>query len=252
MTGVYILKGMSVQVDKLTLTVDEEGNARPTLSLKVSYDACVAWGKIALKHREAALQALQLRETAWSPESPHTEEEKASTLENEFSDSTQAIVATAFCVDAFYDHVSRHVEISRQTRDSWKKQGTARFAQVAETFRIAFKMTNSETKQWRNYLKILYKLRDASVHPSNQPLTPYIHPQLNISTDWRLIAFRGDVADLITCNCWGMLWQFCGKESYKSFGITNFVKQFKPKLADLFPNGPPEPHSTEAHFTFPR
>lgn len=216
----------------------------------MSYDACIPWAKSALQHRKNSLDALHERIAAWKTDVVD-EVSRARTLESEFSHSTQAIVSSAICLDAFYDHIARYAPIDSSTRASWRTKKVARYSQVAETLRSTFNLKQNEFGLVRDYPKLVYKLRDAAVHPSNKPTPALPHPDLGISTDWRLVAFRGDVADGLVCSCLGLLWDLSHGSKYRNKELEPFIAGFRARLHELIPDGKPVPVYETVEVSFP-
>ncbi|QTG12578.1 hypothetical protein G6M86_04660 [Agrobacterium tumefaciens] len=247
--GIFIIRGMTVSVADFSTSLDEHGLPQNHLELHVGYDACVPWARIALNQRDEALTAMTERTHAW--ESDVDEFLKAETMEKEFQHASQAIVASAICMDAFYDHVARHAPITSSIRNLWRQKKTARYIQIAETLRATFRIKQNEFKALRDFLKILFKLRDAAVHPSNTPKAPVIYPGLSISTDWRLTAFRGDVSDPLICSCIGLIWDLTRGADFRTIELTNFMNGLRSRWDGLLPEGRPVPNYPTATFTLP-
>lgn len=245
--GVYIIRGMTVSIPTLSFTCDEKGTLSGNIEIHVAYDACVPWAQIALDQRSEALIAMSERTRAW--ENDETDAVKAEAMRKEFQHASQAIVASAICMDAFYDHVARHAPIPSTTRHSWREKKVARYSQIAETLRATFRMKQSDFVTLRHFLKALFKLRDAAVHPSNLPKAPVAYPNLPIATDWRLAAFRGDVSDLLTCNCVGFLWDLSRSAKYRTKELTNLMEGFRSRWDELLPDGRPVAQYPNVTFT---
>jgi len=235
---VFIIKGMSISVSNLTISLD--GTQPSSLSLELSFDSCEAWARIALAHQAAALAAGAHRAQVWSD---HTSSEdlKAEALMQEFSACMQAVVSSAICIDALYDHVVQYAPVSRDVRSAWKNKKTARYKQVCETIRSAFRLNGEQTAVTKSFLKILYGLRDSSVHPTSKPHPPMSHPDLGIASDWRLGSFRSDVADFMVATALGMIWDLAHLGRYRSPELGKFMEAFRVRLEELMPGGRPVP-----------
>lgn len=248
MTGIYITKGMSVGISKFELRMDESGKLDHQLELSVSYDACIAWARIAVGHQKLAADLMERRRSEWA-KVPVDEIARGSALEDEFQASMQTIVASAICVDALYDHMVPHASIPPETRMIWAKEGMARYKQVAEIFRTAFNLQGETFQSIRNFLKILYSLRDSAVHPSSKPHQPTQHPELHVAMDWRLASFRGDTADLIACNTLAIIWDLCHQREYRSKILAEFVANFAKRFEELLPDGRPVSQNAEVNIS---
>lgn len=252
MDGIFVIKGMSLIMEEFTISLNRKTGEVTSDGPKVlvSYDACIAWARIALSHREEALRRMEDRRQVWASKSP-TEQAKAETLQLEFAASMQAVVAAVTCVDALYDHLVPFAPIPQSTRDAWREKGTPRSVQVAETIRATFKVPQDTGKQIADNLKTMYRLRDAAAHPSSAPRQPHKHPELDIGTDWRLTTFRGDVADLFVCAALGWVWDVYQGTSYRTHELEEFMGRFRERVDELLPGGRPERKFKTVNFHIP-
>ncbi|MFG1303832.1 hypothetical protein V5F34_06795 [Xanthobacter autotrophicus] len=238
MTGIFLVEGMSLNISKLTLTIDEKGNISGNMDMGVGYDACIAWAEIALRQREEALRRMHERQSIWKrPEEPGNEHGRV--LAAEFGSSVQSIVSAAICIDALYDHLIRYTPIDQDIRRPWIKNRTARYIQISEAIRLSFDTKKNESESIRNNLKAIFKLRDAAVHPSGKSIPPHRHPDIDIATDWQFSAFRGDVADNSVCFAVRLIWDITRGTKYKSESLGQFISGLKKRIEKLLPNGPP-------------
>lgn len=251
MSGIFIIEGMSLRVLKLRIGVDEAGKAfvETPPEIAVAYDACVAWAKIALAHRDRAKDAMVKRRSVWASYS--SADEKGVVLEEEFSATMQALVAAATCIDAFYDQIAPYSPTPPAIKSAWVRNKTARHKQISETIRATFRIRADEMKKASEMVRALYLLRDASVHPSSTPRLPYKHPELDIATDWRLTTFRGDVADMLVCTALGMLFDISRGTKFRSEPLTHFVRDLRSKIDRLLPGGKPTPEVPTVTFDIP-
>ncbi len=187
--GVFISRGMSIQIPVGGLKISLGGDTEPdmSLTLHVSLDIHPYWLEIALSHLERASAAHEEVLTSWKNED---QQQKGRSLEADFVESLQSIMASAIAVDAFYAVVKRHTTIPPKTLTAWKTQRTARYRQIAEVFRRAFLVGPQSAAQMRSHLKELFKWRDWSVHPSSRFDQPLWYPELNVATEWRFVAFN--------------------------------------------------------------
>lgn len=250
MNGIYVTKGMKLSLSQLSISIDEAGNPSitgPTVSL--AYDACIAWAKIALDHRAAARENKAVRMSAWA--AGDDEEAKSSGLEAEFASSMQAIVAAATCIEALYDQIAPYCPVSAETKEAWRKKGTARPAQVAESIRCTFNLSQAEFAKAKDRLEKLYMLRDTSVHPPSAVQPPQVHPDLNLATDWRFVTFRSDVADVVVCSVINTLFDITERPNFRSKGLASFVGDLRQKLEGILPDGRPKSHLETVTFPLP-
>jgi hypothetical protein len=251
MGGIFIIEGMRLSLSNLSLRLDDNGQLQcdgPLVS--VSYDACVAWAKIAIAQRDAAINRMATRRSVWAS-AQASEDDKAHALSDEFATTMQAIVAAATCIDGFYDQIAPFSPVSKETKAAWLKNRTARAVQIAETLRSTFRIKPHEMTPARQSLRALYMLRDASVHPSSNPQAPHQHPELDIATDWRLTTFRGDVADFFVCSAVGMLFDISRGTKFHSEELAKFIDELRKKMDKLLPNGRLAPLSSNITFNLP-
>ncbi len=250
MSGFFITKRMKVGISNVHIDLEEaSGENSSSFTLNLAYDACLAWAEIAQKHMEEALAAMSVRRDAWSKN--HSPADRAEALVNEFQSSMQAVVAAATCIDALYDHVSRHAPVSPSIRKAWVKNGTARYSQVAETLRFGFHIQQKYMRSFTENLKATYTLRDYSVHPTSAVLPAYPHPELDVVTEWKFTVFRGDVAESITAGVLGVLWETTRARSYRTPELKAYMTGIRGAVDEILPNGKPTTRNENVSFTLP-
>jgi hypothetical protein len=92
-------------------------------------------------------------------------------------------------------------------KDAWRKNRTARHAQISEVLRLAFDIGPESFDQLRTGIKEIIRFRDLAVHPSSKPKTPILHPALNAHVEWRFVAFSSDNAQKATSLSLGIIGQ---------------------------------------------
>lgn len=248
MTGPFIVKGMGISIADFSVSVNEDGSLSGSLSLNLRYDACIAWLKIALEHRNQALEGKKHRISAWATDD---DEEKGRTLEAEFQASLQAIVAAASAVDAFYAQIASQFPIASETKAAWQKNKTARASQVYETIKYAFGLAGGPHEEFRKFIQALYKIRDAALHPTGKHQPPHFHNEIGCATDWRFWTFRSQVADSIVCNTTSMLWYLSEIKGHGLVQASNFQSEFRKRLSSILQNGVPTPEINSINFWLP-
>lgn len=252
MAGIFVIKGMTLGVSNFSLHIDDEGNVTAEgPDLTIAYDACIAWAKIALEHRDTANAKMENRRIAWRSEEID-EAQRAQSLEAEFYASIQAVTASVTCIDALYDHLLPYSPITSVIKKSWSCNRTARYIQITETIRATFAIKPKGAKAIRESFRAMFTLRNAAIHPSNALCEPYPHPELGISTDWRLTAFRGDVADTFVCHAVGLLWDITRGTKFRTLELTKFMGRFRERVDRLLPDGKPIPSSPSVTYTIPK
>jgi hypothetical protein len=242
MSGIFISRGMTVSIPAGGLKISLGSNAPPpSLTLHVHFDVCPTWCELAMSHLEAAKARRADRIAAWqrNEEDPHVGETKALTLEREFEASMQAIMAAAISLDAFYESLRDRIAIPAALTDQWRQNRTARYAQVTEVFRKAFRLKPRGTKQLREHLKRIYRLRDLAVHPSGKIQAPIEHPELNVGVEWRFFYFRAEHAQHVVDAATAIVWDLANQGKPANEKITQYVKGLRSRLNVLFPEGHP-------------
>lgn len=237
MVGIYITRGMSVSISNFSIRIREDGKIEgDPITLYVRFDVCPSWIQIAKRHLDAALVAKDNRDITWLGTD---ENAKSQTLEVEFEASMQAIMAAAIAWDAAYAVLREHVIIPPTTLEKWRNGRTARYTQVAEVMRIAFKLKPKGTSMLRNNLKEIYRYRDLAVHPSGKIEAPLLHPELNLGMEWRFVYFRATNAELVVMASAAMLWDLAQNGKSKDPKISEYQKTLMSRLQEIFPNGAP-------------
>lgn len=242
MPGVFISRGMTISIPAGGLKISIGSDAPPpSLTLHVHFDVCPTWCELAMGHLETAKVRCTERIAAWqrNEEEAGVKEAKALTLEREFESSMQAIMAAAIALDALYEALRERIEIPTTLIEQWRAKRTARYAQVTEVLRRAFKLKPKGTKQLRENLQKIYRLRDLAVHPSGKIQAPIEHPELNVGVEWRFFYFRAEHAQNIVDAATAMVWDLANQGKPANQKVENYVKGLKGRMDLLFPGGHP-------------
>jgi hypothetical protein len=192
-TGVFVTRGMTVVIPAGGATLTFSDNGKPTnfaiTAMHVHYDVCPTWLELAARHLSDAIERKHARITAWES---NDDGAKSATLEKEFESSMQAIMAAAIAVDSFYATLKGKTKIADETFKAWKRNGTARYVQIAEVLKAAFSLKQQDFDKIRCDLEQIFKLRDLAIHPEGAPEFPVLHPELKIALEWRFEVFRAD------------------------------------------------------------
>jgi hypothetical protein len=236
MAGIFISRGMTVAIPVGGLILGIGGKAPNSVTLHVRFDVCPTWIEIALKHLSTAIESRTLREVAWAG----TEENaKSTSLEREFESSMQAIMAAAIALDAFYSILQTHVTLPPALIEKWRTGRTARYSQVTEVLRQAFRLKSKGTAALRTMLKDIYRFRDIAVHPSGKIEAPIYHPELDVGVEWRFAYFRATIAEQRVNAATWILWDLCHNGKPKDPKIVEYVGNLKQRLVELYPDGHP-------------
>jgi hypothetical protein len=224
-SGVFLVKGNTVSVPPLTLTVNEQGEIEASpIYLHVGIDMTAYWLDIAYKHllvTEYAHKKLMLAKE-------EKDNEKISRyLKRESIAGMQSIMAAGIALDAYYASIKEHIDIPQDTIDVWREKGTARYKQISEVLRMGFRLKPPSSKSLRDILKQNFKFRDNAVHPSPGNASPLLHVELNKVTDWRYATFRFYNAKAIYGLSLSIVFKTSIKPDYK---VADSLKAFCEKL----------------------
>jgi hypothetical protein len=239
MVGIFVTRGMTCGIPPggLSLILDADGkiSGGQLTAFHVRFDVCPTWIELSLQHLRVAIEARANRQAAWA--SPD-EGAKGEALEREFEASMQAIMAAAIALDAFYATLQPHV-VPPTLAEQWRTARTARFKQVTEVIRRAFRLKPEGTALLRANLKEIYRLRDLAVHPSGKLEAPIYHPELDVGVEWRFAYFRASNAELIVNGATWILWDICHGGKPGDANVLEYIGNLRQRLIALFPNGHP-------------
>src|SRR5829696_1563655 len=150
----------------------------------VRLDLWPTWLEIGCRATEQAIVAAQqLR-------SELPDEAKAALVTAELQGGLVAVTAFAFSFDGFYDTIRN--ELGRHPHEpAWKKNGTARWAQVSDTLRYHLKLGPKFSALLRQNLKELFEFRSRAVHPDGAWVEPNYRPEIDSGVHPHLITFSG-------------------------------------------------------------
>jgi hypothetical protein len=190
-SGILVIRGTQpiIPVGGLVIGYDENGQCTSSLKLLLHGQVFHLWLEIALTHlieskKNTDILLLKKQEAKANGNSPIFSE-----LELEFIHGMQSIVASATAIDAFYATVKNHVQIPKDQSKAWGKKRTARYKQISETFKVAFKLNPELTNKLQNSLKEIYGFRDLAVHPPSEAVEAVLHPELQVGVEPRFIKF---------------------------------------------------------------
>jgi hypothetical protein len=239
MPGVRISKGMTVGFPEFTLQIRPDGSIESSpVVLHVRFDVCPTWIGLASKHVAAAKAARQERQAKWATANEETRDQL---LESEFESSMQAIVSAGVAWDALYAMVRDHASIPSTMAERWRHGRTARYTQVAEVVRRAFKLKGAGASALRGNLKEIFRYRDRAVHPSGKLEAAVHHPELDVGVEWRFVFFRAKNAEFVVSVASAMLWDLAHKAKPQHAKVVEYQKLLARKLQVVFPQGRPNP-----------
>ncbi|MES2895502.1 MAG: hypothetical protein V4759_05690 [Pseudomonadota bacterium] len=182
---------MSVPKGGLVLQALPDGQVSGRMTLHVSYDVYPQWLLISLNHARDCEKAASKVDAIWT-DGEHPAETEA--LEAELRAGMQACVAAAAALDGFYGTVQHLAPPSLAMVATWKEKRTARFAQMAEMFRLATKVGPKSFAGMRAQIKTLLMFRDEAVHPTGASREPILHPRLPVAVERRLAMYSSENA----------------------------------------------------------
>lgn len=234
--GVFVTKGMTLTIPTggLTIRVTDEGKIEADpLVIHVSQDVSPFWIEVAIDH---LISAESLHPEVLQANTSSDDERLARALEREFAASMQAVVSGAIAVDAFYAMVSRQVEVPENLRVQWRQDRTARYKQVAEVLRRAFKLEPNGVAWARTLLKDIYRFRDLAVHPVATPQKPVFYGEIGRGVEWRFDTFRFASAKLLVGASLALMCQLCERPDLASRQLAEYCStarsRYDPSLAN--------------------
>jgi hypothetical protein len=214
----------------LTIGFDAEGKLDAHLTLHLAVDVCPTWLEIALVHLAAAQASNQeLTEAAKRDD----EEAIASYLDRDLRASMQSIVASATAVDSFYAVLQRCVPIDSATKNAWRDKRTARYKQIAETLRRAFRISPRNAVRLRQALKELYRYRDICVHPDQSYSEAVHHPEARRSTARLFVTYRYPNARELASVSMSVIAQACLQATSPHSDVTKHCEELRPRVAPI-------------------
>lgn len=185
--GVFLVKGTKLVLHNFTLRIDDDGNISSDVELQTGIDMCPHWVDIAYGHLLVAENIHgQLILAVKEKDDPQI----GTLLHNEFLSGMQAIMTSCIALDSHYASVRNFVKIDADTAKAWRKNRTARYAQIAEIFRRCFNIPPKISSQVRDTFKQYFNLRNMAVHPNQGTQKPVLYPEISRVADWRYSAFR--------------------------------------------------------------
>jgi hypothetical protein len=184
--GIYVVKGMSLRLGKFSFSLGDDGLKMSPIAVELALDMTPFWLQIAMSHLD---RARSFHTTVLDAHSRDDDEERSQNLEFEFLESMQAIVAAAVALDAFHASIKEHVQLPAGLVEKWRERRTARYKQVVEVLRRAFILQKRPVVNLRRAFRDVYRFRDWAVHPSGNYSPPVPHPDLEVATEWRFVAF---------------------------------------------------------------
>ena len=193
--GIMINRGTQFSISNIELTISADGRldaGNPTFSL--SLDLTSYWIEIAVSQfQEAAKHHKDLLAAAQADDKDGI----TRSMEAECKASMQAFAAAAISLDAFYAVIKERCGLPAELVAIWRTKGTARYKQITEVFRRAFKVGPRSAARLRKDVHEIFRWRDRTVHPQSARTQAVLYQELSIGTEWRFVAFRAVNARLV-------------------------------------------------------
>lgn len=198
--GVRWLGGGDIALRDVTFTLSDDGEPPgPPPRVEMRVDMWPFWLEEAIDAAvlaaESADQIPTLTEQLATTADPDAMEHHIDNLMfAELKASMRAITASAFAIDAFYASVKERSP-EHPDQEKWKEQRTARYKQVAESFKYHLKINkHSAAEEFRRRIFEVFQFRDWAVHPGAKFRGPEYREDRNLMVDWHFVAFRRENA----------------------------------------------------------
>lgn len=186
--GVFITQGVQLGLKGLSLRKNSDGKIEVSpVEVQLGLNVCPIWLDISFEHLRAAEKA---NERLLAAHEADNNQELGTALQDQFRSGMQSIVANATALDAYYASVKKHSTIPEALTKKWRKNRTARYKQIAETFRLVCDLKQVSYKEIRRCLEVIYKFRDWAVHPQPGLKDAEFYEAINRGTEWRFVAFN--------------------------------------------------------------
>jgi len=243
MTGIFIMKGLTLGMGPGSrLEFNEAGELQAHFNWQLHFDVAPTWLRIALNHASSAEKQRIKRVAAWAGSDENL---KAATLQAEFEDSIQAVVAAATALDAAYSSLFQIVPMTPGLKQSWQKNRTPRFAQVSEIIKLAFSLNNKNTAIVYQNVREVYKFRDLAVHPTGISKPPVWHGEMQVAVEWQFDTYRAKNAVLLVTAVSRIFWQLAHNTEPRNPKVQQYATNLKVYLAEIFPGGEPAMPGTD-------
>lgn len=227
--GIFVTKGMKFSIQEFSIQIDDNGNfTHDPVVVHTGLDMTPYWLNIAFNHllsTEIAHNSLIIANDRNDAESI------AKCLEFEFTSGMQSIMSSAIAMDAYYSSIKDNIFIPEELIIKWRANKVARYKQISEVLRRAFKLNNNSTKNIRSALMNCFQYRDMAVHPSCATSRPVLYPEINKISDWRYAAFRFHNAKILYGATLSIIFQTASKKmNGENEKLVNHCKKSLPDL----------------------
>lgn len=184
----FLTKGMTIDISSFDIIMDETGKiSTKGPKIHTGLEMCPYWLEIAYDN---LIETENIHNNLLSAVNDKNDPLIGELLQKEFVKGMQVVVSGCIAIDSYYASIKAFANISEAILKKWRINRTARYTQIAETFKRVFFIPEETFKQIRELLKQSFKLRDMAVHPKHGTDLPVLYPEINKYTDWRYSAFR--------------------------------------------------------------
>lgn len=187
--GVHVSRGIALRIPAgaLTIAFDSDGRLEARIQeVHLQLNTCTDWLEIALEHLRCAKSA---HSELLSCVEHGAGKGASAALRAEFLSSMQACVAAATFFEALYAAAREGMPDRLLAPKPESGRSRSRARHVAEQLRRSFGLKQAGTKQLREWLGYVYKLRNEAVHPNASFGNAVLHPQLQVGVERRFVVF---------------------------------------------------------------
>jgi len=223
MSGVLIFEGMKVGFLPGDLKIDMSGTGSSSAILSTAYNVVPIWLKIGHDSLKLAKSASSQIADQWAADP----ENQKKMLIAELAPSMQVFVSCGIALDALYDTLRQHANISREDIEQWKANKTSREKQISEVIRRTHNVKAKDLTEFKKCIKWIIKFRDLAVHPSSELKNSCGRPDISVGVDWKFATYRFENAKACLNNVIGILgylWDNPSKNETTNEEISNIIK----------------------------
>jgi hypothetical protein len=240
MRGVFVssyvdfkLSGISISFDTRTGEILDS----PPAIASTRFDTWSHWLLLAYQGLARAESALEKVRAAHADDDDNA---LGPALEEEFREGMATISAAASAVDAFYASVKErygeHPDVP-----TWKRTGLARYKQISETLRWAWKLNPDQGKMIRSAVAELYKFRDVALHSPAEFRVTELRAELDRFVEWRFNWYRTENAQAAVLNASRLIAMFLRQPENAPASIQEWVTDSQGRFAAATGYGVNEP-----------
>lgn len=228
---VFLTRDMNfiIPAGGLTLKLGSDGVEAEPLRYQLNLQLLPFWLEIAILH---VLEAQSAHEALIQACRSGSNEDKGEALRAEFIASMQAVIAGATVIEAFHAAVKRCIDVPPETLEAWRKSRN-RHKQIAEVFRLAFRLSPEHIGKLQAGLGLVAKFRAWAVHPPAEPKEARYHATLGAATEWRYVAFQYENARNLVGDVLGLVSDLCKRPREDTEMLMKYCAQIRRRVEPL-------------------